>query len=235
MQIHAVVRSPSLVEKVCAQLAPLVRRSRTAADGRLPTERELAVQLGVSRSVVREAIKRLEVQGVLEVRHGVGIHAVDNLHKPLTGALELLVADEAERLRQLVEIRFCLEPQNARRAAELATEPQRRRLREAYERLVAVGDVDAAVQADLDFHHAVAAASNNWIAALLMASLCDLLRASLTRGYRRVTTESAVREHGRILRAILDRDAAAAERAMTRHIRTTLDELALSPAKRRRK
>lgn len=229
MPLAATVRPPSLVEKTCQQLAELARRDRQDDDGWLPTERALSAKLGVSRSVVREAVKRLEMQGMLEIRHGIGIKAVDHLHKPLTAALELLVPGEEERLRQLVEMRFVFEPENARLASATATDHQLEILHAIHHRLEKAESHEAAVEADMDFHCAIAAASGNQIAKLLMFSLCDLLRASLVRGYHRVTTESSIREHSQILKAIARRAPAAAAKAMTQHIQTSLDELALKP------
>jgi GntR family transcriptional repressor for pyruvate dehydrogenase complex len=227
MIVDTIARSPSLVEKVCQQLAGIARRDQQEDDGWLPTERELSLRMGVSRSVVREATKRLEMQGLLEIRQGIGIKTVDKLHKPLTSAMELLVPDEEERLRQLVQIRLILEPQSAHLVAERATDAQIERLQGIHQRLVEAKDSASATAADIQFHCGIATASGNQIAALLMVSLCDLLRASLMRGYSLVTTESAIREHGLILRAITQRDPAAAARAMSRHIETTREELSL--------
>lgn len=229
MIVDAIARSPSLVEQVCQRLAELARRDQKEDDGWLPTERELSTQLGVSRSVVREAMKRLEMQGLLEIRQGIGIKTVDKLHKPMTSAMELLVPDAEERLRQLVQIRLVLEPENARRVAEHATAAQLAKLQATHQRLIAAKDSATAVAADIEFHCGIATASGNQIAALLMVSLCDLLRASLMRGYSLVTTESAIREHGLILQAMIDRNASAAARAMSRHIETTRAELSLKP------
>ena len=229
MIVDTIARSPSLVEKVCQQLAGLARRDQQEGDGWLPTERELSVRMGVSRSVVREAMKRLEMQGLLEIRQGIGIKTVDKLHKPLTSAMELLVPDGEERLRQLVQIRLILEPHSAHLVATRAAEAQIKSLQIIHQRLVGAKDSESAVTADIDFHCGIATASGNQIAALLMVSLCDLLRASLMRGYNLVTTESAIREHGQILRAIVQRNPAAAARAMSRHIETTRAELSLKP------
>lgn len=229
MIVDAIARYPSLVEKVCQQLAGIARRDQQEDDGWLPTERELSLRMGVSRSVVREATKRLEMQGLLEIRQGIGTKTVDKLHKPLTSAMELLVPDEEERLRQLVQIRLILEPQSAHLVAERATDAQLERLQEIHQRLIEAKDSESAVAADIQFHCGIATASGNQIAALLMVSLCDLLRASLMRGYSLVTTESAIREHGLILRAITQPDPAAAARAMSRHIETTRTELSLKP------
>src|SRR5882757_11174952 len=103
-------RSTSLVEEVCRKLAQQPRRTSTG-NRRLPPERKLAEQLGVSRTVVREATKRLELQGLLEVRHGIGIQIVDRLHAPLSGSLALLLPDGKDRLRKLIEVRLIIEPE----------------------------------------------------------------------------------------------------------------------------
>ena len=117
MTLATIARPPSLVEKVCDQLAGIIRREQDEDDGWLPTERELSAQLGVSRSVVREAAKRLESQGLIEIQHGIGIKAVDKLHKALNGSLAMLIPDAEERLRQLNETRLAIEPESARLAA----------------------------------------------------------------------------------------------------------------------
>ena len=98
------------------QLAGLIRGDHTGAERWLPAERSLAIKLGVSRTVVREATKRLEQQGLLEVQHGTGIRVVDKLHRPLNGSLELLIPDIAESLQQLNETRLSIEPDAARQA-----------------------------------------------------------------------------------------------------------------------
>ena len=120
MTLSAIARPASLVEDVCQRLATEIRAERNGGDGWLPPERQLAEQLGVSRTVIREATKRLELQGLIEVQHGIGIKVVDKLHKPLNGSLALLIPDTADRLRQLVEVRLLVEPEVARLAARLA-------------------------------------------------------------------------------------------------------------------
>jgi GntR family transcriptional repressor for pyruvate dehydrogenase complex len=235
MQLAAIPRSPSLVDQVCRQLAGLLRDAQAEGDQWLPTERHLSAKLGVSRSVVREATKRLEMQGLVEVHHGIGIKAVNHLHKPLSSAVELLVPEEDERLRQLVEIRLCMEPQNARLAAHRSEKARLKLLSDTHRQLVEAADIEAAVRADMDFHCNIAVASGNHISTLLMLALCDLLRASLVRGYSRVTTDSAILEHGRILQAITQGDGDGAAKAMAKHIHTTQDELSLKPARKKRK
>lgn len=225
MTLDTIARPPSLVDTVCERLADLARHE---ADGdRLPTERELASRLGVSRSVVREAAQRLELQGLIEIRQGSGMKVVDKLHKPLNSAVNLLVPDETQRLVHLTEVRQALEPENTRLAATRATNAQISELRRAQGRLEQARSFEEQVRADMDFHCLLAEASGNPISALLMQSLSDLMQASLAHGYRRVTPELAIRQHGTILLAIEKRDAAAAARAMHRHLVSARTDLGL--------
>lgn len=226
MSLAAIDRPPSLVEKVCQRLADLARAC-APEESFLPTERDLAAQFGVSRSVVREATKRLEQQGLLEIRQGLGIRSVNRLHKPLSDSLHLLVPDEVERLRQLIELRLIVEPENARLAAERATPDQLKALRSAHDHLLQAASPADSVAADMAFHRLLAAASGNQITALLLHSLSDLLEASLNRGYRRVSPVLAIRQHAAILAAIERRDGAAAARATTRHLLSARADLGL--------
>lgn len=228
MILDTISRPPSLVEKVCQSLAAIARRDVAEDENWLPTERELASQLGVSRSVVREATKRLEQQGLLEIRQGLGIRTVNHLHKPLTGALELLVPEATERLRQLIEVRLMVEPENARLAAERATPKQVKTLRTVHEKLALATTFEDSVMADMEFHRTLAVLSGNQIAGLLMHSLSDLLQASLKHGYQRVTPATAIRQHAAVVKAIEQGDSAAAARAMHKHLITAREDLGLN-------
>lgn len=218
MTLDTIARPPSLVEKVCQQLATLIRRDLTEDPGWLPTERELSSQLGVSRSVVREAAKRLESQGLVEIQHGIGIKAVDKLHKPLSGSLSLAIPDEGERLRQLNEARLAIEPEAARLAAGKATAAQVRELKRLHRELERASDSAAAIEADMAFHRALAEASGNQIFRLILDSLADLGLASRRRTIGRVGKESAIEHHLPIIAAIERHQPEAAGAAMRFHI-----------------
>lgn len=111
-------RPASLVEGVCQRLATLIRGGCGEAERWLPAERLLVEQVGVSRTVVREATKRLEQQGMLEIQHGTGIKVVDKLHRPLNDSLSRLIPDVSERLRQLIETRLSTERRDFVEAGE---------------------------------------------------------------------------------------------------------------------
>jgi GntR family transcriptional repressor for pyruvate dehydrogenase complex len=217
--------SLSLVETVSRRIIGLARSN--GSSGRLPTERDMSAKFGVSRSVIREAAKRLELQGLLEIRQGSGMTIVDKLHKPLNGALSLLVPNEFQRLRQLTEVRLAIEPENARLAAERATAADCEALSACHDRFEAASGFEEQVNADMTFHCLVAEASGNKIAALLIQSLSELLQTSLNHGYSRVTKDLAVADHAQVLRAILGRRPAAAAKAMRTHLKHARTDLGL--------
>ncbi|MBL9115944.1 MAG: FadR family transcriptional regulator [Verrucomicrobiaceae bacterium] len=217
--------SVSLVESVSRRMIGLARNS--GANGRLPTERHMSSEFGVSRSVIREAAKRLELQGLLEIRQGSGMKVVDKLHKPLSAALNLLVPNEKDRLKQLIEVRLALEPENAKLAAERATDADLAALKAHHAAFELAESFEEQVNADMAFHCQLAEASGNQIAALLIQSLSELLQTSLSHGYRRTTKDRAVQDHRSVLNAILSRNPAAAAAAMSQHIAHARNDLGL--------
>jgi GntR family transcriptional regulator, transcriptional repressor for pyruvate dehydrogenase complex len=218
MNITALQRPVSLVEGVCQQLADLIRGTHCEDERWLPAERSLAEQLGVSRTVVREATKRLEQQGLLEIQHGTGIKVVNKLHRPLNDSLALTIPNVADRLQQLNEARLSIEPSAAALAAERATPLQIEQMQHVQNKLEAAPDHAAAIQADLEWHGLIVEASGNQIFGLILDSLGDLSFASRLRTIGRIGKESAVLHHAQIFTAIRQRNPVAAADAMRIHI-----------------
>jgi GntR family transcriptional regulator, transcriptional repressor for pyruvate dehydrogenase complex len=231
MNITTLQRPGSLVEGVCQQLAELIRGGSPNEERWLPAERSLAEKLGVSRTVVREATKRLEQQGLLEIQHGNGIKVVDKLHRPLNDSLSLLLPDVAERLQQLNETRLSIEPDAAAFAAQRASKEQIQTLRRVQGQLEAAPDNSAAIEADIAAHHAIADASGNLIYRLILDSLAELSIASRLRTIGRIGKQTAVEHHARILGAIERRDPAAAREAMYTHIQAAGQDMDLPSLK----
>lgn len=218
MTITPLKPTPSLVEQVCSRLARQLRDEVDSGDGRLPPERQMAERLGVSRTVLREATKRLELQGLLEIRHGSGIRAVNRLHKPLSSSLSILLPELPERLRQLSEARAAIEPEIARQAALKAKAADVKQLRGIHERLLAAETHDEAVEADIDFHRTLARIAGNEILKLMLESLADLGRESRRVTIGNVGRQRAIDHHTAILNAVAAHDANAAARAMKHHM-----------------
>lgn len=219
----------SLVDEVSDRLSAAIRSDLASDQGLLPSERAMAEQFGVSRPVIREAVKRLEHQGLLEVRQGYGIRVIDELHRPLNGSLSLLIPDATERLRQLHETRLALEPEAARLAALRATPEQVEQLGEIQARLEATEDNAEAIAIDLEFHHALAEASGNLMFRLILDSLGDISRESRERTIGRVGKQSAIDHHRKILDAIVAGDPIDATAAMQFHLGEAWKDMKLEP------
>lgn len=233
MNITTLQRPASLVEGVCQQLAELIRGGSPDDERWLPAERSLAEKLGVSRTVVREATKRLEQQGLLEIQHGNGIKIVDKLHRPLNDSLSMLIPDVAERLRQLNETRFSIEPDAAAFAARRASKEQILTLRRIQTQLENASDNASAIEADIAAHHAIADASGNLIYRLILDSLAELSIASRLRTIGRIGKQTAIAHHARILGAIEMRDPEKAREAMREHVRAAGEDMDLPSLKSR--
>ena len=186
---------------------------------RLPPERDLAAQLGVSRPSLREGLARLSDLGIIESRHGSGTYLAE------------------VDLEDLVMVRLRLEPLAARLAAERRSDGDLEVLDDAYAALAATeDDPKAFADADLAFHMAVTDVSASPSLSILVSTLSDLLRHS-----RAVTVSdaalrrNAVRQSRRILAAIRAADPDAAEQAMHDHLKrveATVAEPSATPKSR---
>jgi GntR family transcriptional regulator, transcriptional repressor for pyruvate dehydrogenase complex len=213
----------TLADRLAARLAAGVERGRLAPGDRLPTEAQLSLEHGVSRSVVREAVHRLKSRGLLVSRQGSGVYvAAPAENRPLE--FDPRVLESLDAVVHVVEVRRVLEGEIAALAAARATRPQVSSLRRA---LAALDEAVAAgrdgVDEDLSFHRAIGECTGNPQFAKLLGFLEQYLREGMriTRGNeaRRADFMEAVRkEHRVIVEAIAAHDVAAARRAAMKHM-----------------
>ena len=202
------------------RLRDLIRRGDLSHGSRLPPERALAEQFGVGRSSVREAIRSLELQGLLVTRHGSGsfvntqsLDAVATLMEPNNGA---------EGLQDIFEMRHLLEPQIAALAALRATPEDMVRLAailEEQQRQILEGETG--VDADTEFHFTLATATHNPALVKVVNAVEDVLRRSRDR-YLQLPgrPERSLHSHHEILEMVRAGDDAGALRAMDHHLTT---------------
>lgn len=193
---------------------------------RLPNERELAVRLGVSRGSVREAIRTLCAQGVLESRVGSGTY-VTSLHpKILLGASSFGISLlRARQVSELLEVRRALEGVVARAAAQRMTARDHVELHALIEIMGADVSLDERIAADVAFHRLIAdRAGNDVISAFLEAFSVDTEAVRVSRG---LLDDAALRvmreEHALIADALRDADEVAAGIAAERHVTNLID------------
>jgi GntR family transcriptional repressor for pyruvate dehydrogenase complex len=214
------LRKVRCYEQVAEQIRKLIASGALKAGDRLPAERDLAVKLGVGRSSIRDAVRTLEVMGILEPRQGHGTLvrelSADALVLPLRSAL----THKREMVAELLDVRRMLEPSLAARAARNATADEIARMEEILRRHEAkLHRGEQAIEEDSQFHYAIALAARNGVVLRVLDVLMDLLVESRSRslqvpGRPRRSFEG----HRRILRAIQRRDPKAAEAAVRRHL-----------------
>ncbi len=214
------VRKTKVYAEVAGQIHRLIAEGRLNPGDKLPPERELAEVFGVSRTSVRDAIRVLETQGLVEPRHGEGTVVrqipIDAIVTPLADA----VTASKDLPATLFDMRKMLEPPVARAAAFRATDEDvaalEQILAQQAER-VRAGAI--AIEEDNAFHYRIAAAAKNQIVLRIMDVIMDLLRESRARWLQRPgRAEKSVEGHRGILDAIRRRDPDSAAERMRAHI-----------------
>jgi GntR family transcriptional repressor for pyruvate dehydrogenase complex len=214
------VKRSRLSEDIVTQILQLMGEGHLTGGSRLPSERELSAQLGVSRPSVREALRRLELMGVIETRPGSGAFIREVTDDDLVQPLALLLRGRKHLLGDILETRKVIEPHIARLAAEKASAAEIEELERLVRRQEAkTNQGKLAIEEDSSFHHTLARASGNRVLLLLVESCMDLLRES-----RRLNLQSPERArrslegHFELLQAIKERNAEGAFQAMRRHL-----------------
>jgi GntR family transcriptional repressor for pyruvate dehydrogenase complex len=208
-------------EEVVRQIAGLIRNGELRSGERLPTERDLASAFGVSRGVVREAVKVLGALGLVEARQGSGIYVLNDI-PTVTRAFTLSVSPDMGSVERLFEFRRTLEVEAAALAARWRTETQLVEIvaaSEATARAVELGDLDAFGAFDNVFHAAVARASGNPYFEVAVATARQMQQDVVPLISDRIgSVRSAILHHQAIGEAIGARDPEGAARAMAEHI-----------------
>ena len=210
------VRKAKLHEQIVGQVRDLISAGRLNYGDRLPPERELAQIFNVSRNSVREAMRVMEHQGLVQSRPGSGTFVVIGEETGLVDILAMAIHQEKNKLTEIFELRRLLEPQIAGLAAENARQEDLVQLQQAYETHRCHLE---AGKGDHAFHMALAAASGNETLSKVVELIDDLLaesQAEYSQSVRR--RQLSVEGHAEILKAIVARDAEMARIAMTRHL-----------------
>jgi len=215
------------IDKIIRQIRSLITSGQLKAGDRLPSERKLAEKLGVSRSHIRDAIRKLEFYGILKtlpqsgtVVAGIGIIALEGL---ITDVLKL----EDNDFSSLVETRVILETNATQLAAERRTSEDLIAIEKAliaYENKVKKGE--SAVEEDLMFHLKIAEASKNGVLKSLMLIITpDIVKNFIE--YKVCDDDTidtkVIKEHRDILKHISDGDGEAATQAMIKHLQDVIE------------
>lgn len=200
----------------------------------LPSEGALALELGVSRLTVREAIKQLSARGLVETHNGrKPVAAIPN-GRGVGDYFRSAIRRDPHALFELLDVRLALETHNASLAAANASRTSIQAMQAAVDEMDRqMDDAEKFTDADIHFHELLALATGNQMLATLIEELSGCLRASQAqtvtgharRGY---DLKDSVAQHRAILEKVAERDASGAAAAMRRHLRTARKDLVAS-------
>jgi GntR family transcriptional repressor for pyruvate dehydrogenase complex len=214
-----VIRRNKVYEEVAKQIERLILKKLKPGD-KLPSERELAEMLQVSRSSIRDAIRGLELMGLVEPRQGAGTIVRELSAESVVNPFANSLKHQRDQISELLDFRKMLEPPLAARAATHATDDEIAEMEEILQRQenkMALGE--AAVAEDTEFHYSIALASGNTVVLKVLDVVMDLLRETRERSLQvEGRAQRSLAGHRRILAAIKRRDAESAKAAMRRHV-----------------
>jgi GntR family transcriptional regulator, transcriptional repressor for pyruvate dehydrogenase complex len=232
--VYKVVRTSRLYEQIVQQIEESILKGTLKTGDQLPAERDLAQRFGVSRTAVREAVKALREKGLVEAYSGRGTFITDGTSQAVRQSLDLMVKiGQPEGSQYLAELRAILEPEIAALAAARAQEPDLATMREAVAVMDRAGrDPDAYIEADLDFHLALAEAAANPLILSLIDSIVGLLREQRMKIFKvEGGPERGQFHHKRILEAMEQRDPEKARDAMRAHLDQVREDSQVSLSK----
>jgi GntR family transcriptional regulator, transcriptional repressor for pyruvate dehydrogenase complex len=218
----------TVTERAIQRIKDMISDGRLMPGQRLPTEREFAADLGLSRSSMREAIRALTVLGVLEARHGAGVYVTALEPRDLLDTFGVVAEiSRGENLLHLVQVRKILEPAAAATAAARIGDDALERIRAEMVAMEQGGSAEEIVGHDLEFHRIIVESAGNPVLSAILDGLSSrTFRARVWRGYREEGVfERTFSEHDRIYRALAERDPEGARTASAIHIAAVEDWL----------
>lgn len=213
-------QNQSLSRQIADKIQQMVTNGELSSGDRLPSERQLAEQLQVSRNVVREAMVLLEERGVVSVQVGSGVYITATSTDAVNRSMSLYIQRTQISIAQLFEIRWILEVENARLAAINAKPEEITLLEETIvEMETQIDDLEKFTTADVRFHQLLAYATQNPLLPVLLDTISDLLHeqariASASMEARK----NALNHHRNIFRAVRSKSSILAHGAMTQHL-----------------
>lgn len=232
-----------LSDQVAEQLHELVRQRQRQPGQRLPAERQLATELGVSRVAVREAIQQLSSRGLLESRVGAGTFVcakVPQWSEQAMAPLALLMQDDPQYRLDVLETRQALELSTAKLAAQRATAKDRDNIRRCFDEMLhhqQRNDAENSSRADARFHLAIAEASHNVVIVQIMRGLFEMVLNTVSQNRRVMfehndpkVLERLTQQHHDLMQAVVTGQPEQARALIIEHLDFVHEKLAAADA-----
>jgi GntR family transcriptional regulator, transcriptional repressor for pyruvate dehydrogenase complex len=210
-----------LPDRIAERLVSLIAERKLRPGEKLPSERDLAAMMQVSRPSLRQALRALDMMKIIEIRHGSGTYVASLRPERLVEHFDFVFSLNDSTYAQSLAARAMLEPSLAAEAARNATEAELAEINTCWERAVtSVHDPKLFLEADIELHQLITAAVHNQIIARFMSTLYRLGLASRSRTVAlKGVREQSLQDHQAIVDALIHRDPEAAASAMRNHIK----------------
>lgn len=221
------VKKNRLSSEVIDQISRSILRGDYRPGSKLPPEREIASQLGVSRTVVREALRSLEIMGLVESQVGGGTFVKEYSLEHVLDPIANYFSSDQCLIDEIIETRKILEPVMVKLAAERATDEDITFIKKAVEQMEKeVEDGMSGINGDTAFHFALASATHNSAMTKILSLIADLLHYTMKASLQADPDQSLTLEgHRRILAAVEKKDADGACELMRRHLDASYDRI----------
>ena len=222
-----------LADTIAEKIETLIVEGSLKPGDRLPAERTLAENFGVSRPSLREAIQKLQSRGLLKTRPGGGTTVEANLNPEFVDPLVSFFQEHPESRFDVLEVRHSLEGNAAWHAAIRATDEDKEHIKDCYEKMIGLhGGKDPMdeARADAEFHLSIVEASHNLVLLHMMRGLFTLLQNSISHNLDKLYTlprvfEPLSNQHRVLMEAVIAGDPEAARQAAQNHLAFVEDSL----------
>ncbi|GAA0125928.1 FadR/GntR family transcriptional regulator [Clostridium sp. CTA-19] len=217
------IKNTRVYEKVIEQIKEMIITGTFKKGDKLPSEREMAESLQVSRTSIREALRELEIMGLIESRQGEGNFIKNSFENTLLKPLSTIFLLKESNSDEILELRNIIERGSVVLAAERITDEELAEMELLFDESLKSDLKDTLVDVDIDFHYKIAQASKNFLILSILNAISFLIEAFIKDIRRNVITKEEninmlIQQHRDILSALKNHDPVVAEKAMLDHL-----------------
>lgn len=227
------IKNTKVFEQVIEQIKEIIQNGELKCGDQLPSERDLCEQLHVSRTSVREALRSLEMLGIIECRQGEGNFIRESFEDSLLEPISITFMLHGSKTNEILELRKIIEPETAALAARNISAAELQEIKELILLLNREDDSEKSAEIDKKIHYKIVRASGNGLVINVMYAVSNLvdryIEAVVANLFQTPENKSIVKEqHEAVVREIEAHDAAKAAAAMRKHLEYTNDFISSS-------
>jgi GntR family transcriptional repressor for pyruvate dehydrogenase complex len=189
---------------------------------KLPSEQRLADQFGVSRNILREALRDIQARGLVEIKNGAGIYITKPTSADVEGMLNRVAVLSDSAIKDYYEVRFALEVTVCELAAQRITKEKIQELKNIYDAMEKnISNRDELTRLDFEFHNIITKATNNNLFCSFLQPLQNIMTYMFNQSYSAASQAEALEGHKNILAALIEKKPVLAKEAMINHLKNS--------------